>query len=115
MAPEKITVEFLDAFAQAFNRHDVPAILAAMTPDCSSRRAPGRVCGRRYEGRARSARPSPRSSRRFGRPSGAAPGHFSRGDRGLSRVDVHRDPGGRDPGWRSPAATSSRSGMARSP
>ena len=47
----KMTVEFLDAFAQAFNRHDVEAILAAMTEDCVFEASAGPdVCGRRYEG-----------------------------------------------------------------
>jgi ketosteroid isomerase-like protein len=51
MKSEPITVEFLDAFAQAFNRHDVPAILAAMTEDCVFEASAGPdVCGRRYEG-----------------------------------------------------------------
>src|SRR5215208_2194535 len=30
----EITFEFLDAFADAWNRHDVDAILSAMTDDC---------------------------------------------------------------------------------
>ena len=51
MRPEKITVEFLDAFAQAFNRHDVAAILAAMTKDCVFEASAGPdVCCRRYDG-----------------------------------------------------------------
>jgi hypothetical protein len=29
-----VTFEFLDAFANAWNRHDVDAILTAMTLDC---------------------------------------------------------------------------------
>lgn len=29
-----VTVEFLDAFADAWNRHDTDAILSMMTPDC---------------------------------------------------------------------------------
>jgi steroid delta-isomerase-like uncharacterized protein len=31
---DQITIGFLDAFADAWNRHDVDAILAMMTPDC---------------------------------------------------------------------------------
>ena len=51
MRPEQITVDFLDAFAEAFNRHDVEAILAAMTEDCVFEASAGPdVCGRRYEG-----------------------------------------------------------------
>ena len=52
MASEKITVELLDAFAEAFNRHDVAAILTAMTADCVFEASAGPdVCGRRYEGK----------------------------------------------------------------
>ena len=29
-----VTLEFLDRFADAWNRHDVDAILSMMTPDC---------------------------------------------------------------------------------
>ena len=52
MASEEITVAFLDAFAEAFNRHDVAAILAAMTEDCVFEASGGpEVCGRRYQGK----------------------------------------------------------------
>src|SRR5687767_13795661 len=30
----QVTFEFLDAFADAWNRHDVDAIMSAMTEDC---------------------------------------------------------------------------------
>jgi ketosteroid isomerase-like protein len=30
----EVTLEFLDAFAQAWNRYDVDAIMSAMTEDC---------------------------------------------------------------------------------
>ena len=32
--PQEVTFEFLDAFADAWNRHDVDAIMSAMTDDC---------------------------------------------------------------------------------
>ena len=51
MRPGKMTEGFLDAFAEAFNRHDVEAILAAMTENCVFEASGGPdVCGRRYEG-----------------------------------------------------------------
>ena len=31
---QEVTFEFLDAFADAWNRHDVDAIMSAMTDDC---------------------------------------------------------------------------------
>jgi ketosteroid isomerase-like protein len=37
----QVTTQFLDEFAAAWNRHDVEAILAAMTPDCIFRQSAG--------------------------------------------------------------------------
>ena len=34
MGTEAVTPEFLDAFADAWNRHDTDAILSMMTADC---------------------------------------------------------------------------------
>ena len=50
-APE-ITTAFLQAFADAFNRHDADAIVAFMTDDCVFEASAGPdVCGKRAEGR----------------------------------------------------------------
>ncbi|MFQ6028461.1 MAG: nuclear transport factor 2 family protein [Dehalococcoidia bacterium] len=50
-AGDKVTVEFLQAFADAWNRHDVDALMEFMTPDCVFESASGlEVCGTRYEG-----------------------------------------------------------------
>ena len=47
------TVEMLEAFAAAFNRHDADAILAFMTPDCVFESSAGpEACGTRAEGAA---------------------------------------------------------------
>ena len=49
----EITVEWLQAFADAFNRHDVDAIMSFMTDDCVFEASAGPdVCGKHYEGRA---------------------------------------------------------------
>ena len=49
----EITVEWLQAFADAFNRHDVDAIMSFMTDDCVFEASAGPdVCGKRYEGQA---------------------------------------------------------------
>ena len=46
------TLEFLQAFADAFNRHDVDAIMTFMTEDCIFEASAGPdVCGARYAGR----------------------------------------------------------------
>jgi len=49
----EITHEFLDAYAQAWNCHDVDGILAAMTEDCVMETSAGpEVWGRRFRGQA---------------------------------------------------------------
>ena len=49
---DKVTVEYLDQFAQAWNRHDVDALMSFMTDDCAfvASAGPG-VDGERFEGR----------------------------------------------------------------
>lgn len=49
----KITVETLQAFADAWNRHDADALMSFMTDDCVFEASAGPdVCGARYAGRA---------------------------------------------------------------
>ena len=46
-----VTVEDLQAFADAFNRHDVPALMTFMTQDCVFDASAGPdVCGARFIG-----------------------------------------------------------------
>lgn len=53
MAVGEVTVAFLDAFAEAWNRHDTDGILAAMTPDCVLETSVGpSVAGTRHVGQA---------------------------------------------------------------
>jgi len=48
----EITTEVLQAFADAWNRHDVDAIMSFMTADCVFEGSSGpEVCGTRYVGR----------------------------------------------------------------
>ena len=48
----EITIEVLQAFADACNRHDVDAFMAFMTDDCVLEASAGPdVCGTRYAGR----------------------------------------------------------------
>lgn len=50
--PSEVTVETLDAFARAWNRHDGDAIMAFMTEDCVFESSAGPdICGTRYVGR----------------------------------------------------------------
>jgi steroid delta-isomerase-like uncharacterized protein len=46
-----VTIEVLDAFAEAWNRHDVDALMTFMTEDCVFEASAGPdVCGTRYVG-----------------------------------------------------------------
>lgn len=47
-----VTIEFLQAFADAWNRHDVEALMSFMTDDCVFEASAGpEICGQRSEGR----------------------------------------------------------------
>ena len=47
-----VTVDTLEAFADAWNRHDIDALMSFMTPDCVFEASAGTdVCGSRYAGR----------------------------------------------------------------
>ena len=48
---EEVTVEALQAFADAWNRHDVDALMSFMTDECVFEASAGPdVCGTRYVG-----------------------------------------------------------------
>jgi steroid delta-isomerase-like uncharacterized protein len=97
-----ITIERLQAFADAFNQHDVDAIMAFMTDDCVFEASAGpEVCGTRFEGHAavRAAFAAVWAS--FPDAHWGNARHFVCGDRGVSewtftgthgdgtRVEVH--------------------------
>lgn len=51
---DEVTVEFLESFADAWNRHDVEALMTFMADDCLFEASAGpEVCGTRYAGRDR--------------------------------------------------------------
>jgi ketosteroid isomerase-like protein len=80
-----VSVEFLDDFASAWNRHDTDAILAMMTPDCIMQMPTGPdVCGTRYSGpdEVRTGIEKVFSMIPDARWTSAV--HFVAGDRGLS-------------------------------
>ena len=80
-----LSVEDLEAFADAWNRHDLAALMRFMTDDCVFEASAGPdACGARYVGRdavagavADVGKPPPHAQ---GRP----PRHFGWGDRGVS-------------------------------
>jgi steroid delta-isomerase-like uncharacterized protein len=97
-----MTTGVLDAFADAFNRHDADGVMSFMTEDCVFEASAGPdICGERYEGRdaVRAAFAEVFASFPDAHWDGAS--HFIQGDRGVSewtftgtradgaRVEVH--------------------------
>ena len=81
----RVTVESLQAFADAFNQHDVDAIMRFMTDDCVFEASAGPdVCGARYEGRASVAAAFVDVWTTFPDAHWGNARHFVCGDRGVS-------------------------------
>ncbi|WP_046867628.1 nuclear transport factor 2 family protein [Microvirga massiliensis] len=81
----KVTTEFLDAFAEAWNRHDVDAILSMMTPECVFEASRGpEVKGTRYVGQEEVRRGVEEVFASFPDARWDGPQHFLAGDRGVS-------------------------------
>jgi steroid delta-isomerase-like uncharacterized protein len=79
------TVELLQAFADAFNRHDVDAIMSFMTEDCVFEASAGPdVYGARYEGRASVGAAFVDVWTTFADAQWGDARHFVYGDRGVS-------------------------------
>ena len=100
--PAEVGTEALQAFADAWNRHDVDAIMAFMTDDCVFEASAGPdVCGTRYAGRDAVRAGFAEVFATFPDARWSNPRHFVRGDRGVSgwtftgtradgsRVEVH--------------------------
>ena len=85
MSGQGITTEFLEAFADAWNRHDTDAILAAMTDDCVMQLSSGPdVCGSRFVGQDGVRSGIERVFARMPDVRFNDGRHFVSGDRGLS-------------------------------
>ena len=81
----EVTLEFLEAFGAAWNRHDVDAIMASMTDDCVFDITTGPdVCGKRYEGRERMRQAVARVFSIWPDAQFGDARHFVSGDRGVS-------------------------------
>ena len=98
----EVTLEFLQAFADAFNRHDLDAIMAFMTQDCVFDASGGPdVCGTRYVGREAVRRAFADVWATFPDAAWSHARHFVCGDRAVSewtftgtrrdgdRIEVH--------------------------
>ena len=97
-----VTTEFLQAFADAWNRHDVDALMSFMTDDCVFEASAGaEICGERFAGRDAVRGAFAQVWVTFPDAHWADARHFVRGDRGVSewtftgtrqdgtRVEVH--------------------------
>ena len=98
----EVTVEQLQAFAEAFNRHDADAIMSFMTEDCIFEASAGHdVCGARYAGHEAVRRAFIDVWTTYADAAWRDARHFVCGDRGVSewtftgtsaggaRVEVH--------------------------
>jgi steroid delta-isomerase-like uncharacterized protein len=101
-ATSQVTAEFLQAFADAWNRHDVEALMSFMTDDCVFEASAGPdVCGARAQGREAVRSAFSEVWATFPDAHWGDASHFVCGDRGVSewtfsgtrqdgtRVEVH--------------------------
>lgn len=82
----EVTVEQLQSFADAFNRHDADAIMSFMTEDCVFEASAGHdVCGARYAGRDAVRAAFTDVWTTFADAAWRDARHFTCGDRGVSQ------------------------------
>jgi len=81
----EVTIEFLEAFADAWNRHDVDDLMSFMTDDCIFESSGGEsACGTRYEGVEAVRVGYSKSWNDFPDAQWTNARHFVQGDRGVS-------------------------------
>ena len=111
----EVTIEVLQAFADAWNRHDVDALMSFMTEDCVFEASAGPdVCGTRYAGREAVRAGFAEVWRTFPDARWGNARHFVQGERGVSEW-TFAGRGRMGPASKSMAATCSRFETARSP
>jgi steroid delta-isomerase-like uncharacterized protein len=98
----EVTTEMLQAFADAFNRHDLDAVMSFMTEDCVFESSAGPdIYGTRYAGREAARAGFAEVLKTFPDARWGTARHFVQGERGVSewtftgtradgtRVEVH--------------------------
>src|SRR3954452_5915742 len=81
----EITPAFIDAFADAWNRHDVGAIMSAMTDDCVFEASAGvGVRGTVYDGQRQAQKGVEAVFEQFSDARWSGPKHSFAGDRGVT-------------------------------
>ena len=84
-ARAQVTTEVLQAFADAWNRHDVDDLMSFMTEDCVFEASAGPdVCGARYEGQQEVRAAFAGVWATFPDAHWGGPRHFVSGERGVS-------------------------------
>ena len=82
---DEVSVEFLQAFADGFNEHDLDKLMTFMTEDCVFEVSYGPdVCGERHEGQAAVRAGFASVMEAFPDAQWRNPTHFVAGDRGVS-------------------------------
>ena len=82
---DEVTIEFLKAFADAWNRHDLDDLMSFMTDDCVFESSSGDdVCGTRYEGAEAVRRGYAKAWQDYPDARWNDARHFVRGNRGVS-------------------------------
>lgn len=85
-ASPAVTTEFLDAFAEAWNRHDIDALMSCMTDDCVFAASAGPdVCGMRHVGPAAVRAAFAEVWEVYADAHWGNARHFVHGDRGVSQ------------------------------
>ena len=80
-----VTIEMLEAFGAAWNRHDVDALMSFMTDDCVFETAAGPdACGARHVGRDAVRKAYSAAWQSFPDAQWRNPRHAIAGDRGIS-------------------------------
>ena len=81
----EVTIQSLDAFGDAWNRHDVDGIMIFMAEDCAFETTAGpEACGKRYEGHEAVRKAFARVFSIFPDAHFGNPRHFLAGDRGCT-------------------------------
>jgi steroid delta-isomerase-like uncharacterized protein len=82
---KNVTVDFLQSFADAFNAHDVKAIMSHMTEDCVFEASAGPdVDGEKFSGQEQVKKAFENVFATFPDAHWGTPRHFIQGDRGVS-------------------------------
>jgi steroid delta-isomerase-like uncharacterized protein len=82
---DEVSVEFLQAFADAWNRHNVEDLMSFMTDDCVFESSAGdQACGTRYEGVDAVRKGYAKAWKDFPDAQWNDAHHFVNGDRGVS-------------------------------